>query len=323
MDDRPTMSQVSSTNESSRWIWIVVGVVLVILIIGVIIFGIFFFLRKEPATTVAGCYNENGPTENQTSSLRMTNHCCQPIWVEARAGPCSAPLPGQNKTVFKVNPGSFIDFNIPPNGLAATRFWAKWGCNESGTNCQMGDQDPTWVTPGTCPEPYGCAFFDCSSGACCPTGGSCPANGCTPPIDTLFEATWGCSVDQTDCNINSSSCTGGCFYRGCPTGGCNFLDNITSFDMSQVDGWTFPYRLYVKGDKEDLAQCNGGTGAFNIDAIGLSLSKCPTTENMSDNGQFETVTDPDTGQDFSTDPVDLRFTKQNQIVGCFHPARNL
>ncbi|CAH6419655.1 Hypothetical protein HVR_LOCUS729 [uncultured virus] len=326
--------------SSSRWIWIVIGVVVFILIITAVVIGIIFFLKPETSTSIPGCYNGDGITTGQTAAFRMTNHCCEPIWVEARAGPCSSPLPGQNQTVFQVDPGSFIDFEIPSTGLAATRFWAKWGCDENGTNCLMGDQDPTWPLSNTCTGPYGCGFD------VCPTGGSCPSNGCTPPIDTLFEATWGCSGPTGLCNYDSSSCTGDCSYRGCPNGGCNVLDSTTSFDISQVDGWTLPYKLYVKGDPSDLAQCNNGTGAANINGSGLALNRCPTTEDLTNNGQQITVIDPNgpTGFEagfeesalnraqpdfvagpitYSTESVNLQLINQNRIVGCFSPCQKL
>lgn len=313
MDNKETT--IKGSKPSLTWLWIILIIIGVIIVITVIL-GIIYILRKDNQPHNPGCYNGDGPTEGQTSALRMTNHCCEPIWVEARAGACSGPLPGQSQTVFKVNPGTSIDFNIPPNGLAATRFWAKWGCDETGFNCLMGDQDPYWTSTETCPTPYGCTFTTC------PTG-PCPTNGCTPPIDTLFEATWGCNLDIADCNVNTSACTGGCSYRGCPQGGCTPLDNVTTFDMSQVDGWTFPYRLYIKGSTGDLASCNNNNGAVNINGSGLSLGRCPTSENLTDNGQFNTVTDPNGGQTFSTESVNLQYINQNQIVGCFSPCQKL
>lgn len=115
---------------------------LTILVVGAIIVGIVLLLRRDEQPFTSGCYNGTGPTNGQSAAFRATNHCCEPIWMEARAGPCSAPLPGYNQTVFKVDPGTGIDFNIPNTRIAATPFWAKWGCDPAGFNCLMGDQDP-------------------------------------------------------------------------------------------------------------------------------------------------------------------------------------
>ena len=59
--------------------------------------------------------------------------------------------------------------DVPKQGLASARFWAKWGCDESGDNCAIGQ----------------------SGGP----GQSCGAHGCAPPIDSRFEATFGCVLE--------------------------------------------------------------------------------------------------------------------------------
>ena len=303
--------------------WII-GLLVVIFVIigGIILFLLLKYLfntpdpiNPEPPTA---CYSGDGPTENQTAALRFTNHCCTTVWVEARAGPCSSPLPGKNTTLFKLEQGNYIDFDIPPNGLAATRFWAKYGCDDNGTNCAIGDQVPTWTSTDTCPSPYGCVFETCPAGPC-------PANGCTPPIDTLFEATWGCTTDTADCNFNTSACTGGCVGRPCSSGGCDFLPPVTSFDSSQVDGFTFPYKLYLKGSPEDIANCNNGAGGVNIDASQLYLANCPTSDDLSDYNNYPTVINNNLNPPvtYSTTSVNLQFTSNNQIVGCFSPCQKL
>lgn len=182
----------------------------------------------------------------------------------------------------------------------------------------MGDQEPQWTSTDTCPNPYGCNFD------ICPTG-PCPSNGCTPAVDSLFQATWGCTTDITECNVDISTCTGGGEYKRCTTDGCAPLTNITSFETNQIDGWTLPYRLHIKGNTENLAACNAGTGASNVNAIGLTLSRCPTTEDLSDNGQFNTVTDTSLNPPvtYSTISVNLQVINQNQLVGCGSPCSKL
>ena len=291
--------------------------VVILLLVGVVLTLIFvptFNINNgnNGTITTTSCYNGDGPTNNQSALFRATNHMCQTLWLEARSGVCGSPLPGYNTTLFKLDPGKSFDFNIPETGLPSARFWAKYGCDETGNNCLIGDQVPIWTDTETCEYPYGCHFDTCPAGPA-------PTTGFTPPIDSLFEITFGCSpdVETTTCNVNSSACTGGCNYFGCPNGGCDPLTPVTFFDTSQVDGWTLPYRYYVKGTASDLAMCNGGQGAQNINASTLSVGRCPTTENLSDNGQYPTLNNIDLTS------VDLRYIRNGQVVGCFAPCRKL
>lgn len=64
-----------------------------------------------------------------------------------------------------------IDYQIPAEGLASTRFWPKLGCDKDGNNCKIGQSSPP-----------------------------CPSKGCSPPVDSKLEATWGCTLaDKTKC----------------------------------------------------------------------------------------------------------------------------
>ena len=177
-----------------------------------------------------------------------------------------------------------MDFNIPQEGLAGTRFWAKYGCNTMGMNCWIGDQAQYWP------------------------GGGCPANGCTPPIDSLFEATFGCSpnIPQSQCAINPSA----------PT---TQLGNLTWFDTSLVDGFTFPYQLNVIGN---TASCDYGNGFTGVDASQLDLSRCPTNEDLSNDGEWPSITNPVVNITYPLDSVDLTFKSPDgsQILGCYAPC---
>lgn len=270
---------------------IVLLIILIIVIIGgCVLYGMTFLISSSNTT--------------QNNSLRIVNSCSEKLWIEGRAGSCSAPLPTYNSTLFPINSKEYIDFNIVPNGVTSTRFWAKVGCDNNGTNCKIGDQDPTWPLTTTCPV-TGCNYPQGE----CPTGGQCPTNGCTPPIDTLLEISFGCSLtgaESSNCNVNPSACTGG---------GCENLTNTTFFDMSQVDGWTLPYKLTLKGD---TSKCNNGSGASNIDGSKLNLNNCPSSENLTNNGQYPTVTDQQ-GNTYNLDSVNLNY----ENAGCFSPCQKL
>jgi len=213
----------------------------------------------------------------QSADLRVINSCSTTLWIEARYGSAGAPLPGQSSTATQVNPGSYVDYSIPETGLPGSRFWGKYGCDGQGRNCVIGDQMQYWPNPP----------------------GGCPTNGCTPPIDSLFEATWGCKPGQE----------------------CNGANPTTWFDTSQVDGWTIPYKLTPNGDTSTCDCSGNGCGFSGVDASRLDLSRCPSGEDLSCNNQFPSV--DVNGQTVSLESVDLRYIVNNQVVGCMSPCKKL
>jgi len=201
------------------------------------------------------------------SDFSVVNSCKTALWIEARGG--SGPIPGQSNTVTRLNPGQDVNYTMPEGGLASTRFWAKYGCNDQGRECLIGDQDQYWP------------------------GGGCPGGGCTPPIDSLFEATWGCK-----------------------SGNC---DKTTWFDTSQVDGYTIPYIVRLYGN---TAACDNGRGLKVLDATHVDLSKCPTNEDISARGAYPTLNW--NGKSINLRSVDLKYTAKNgQVVGCASPCSQM
>jgi len=219
--------------------------------------------------------NSQYPTQN--ADLRIINNCKSTLWFEARYGGAGAPLPGHSATSLQALPGSYIDYTVPDTGLSGSRFWAKYGCDSNGQNCAIGDQMQYWPNPP----------------------GGCPSGGCTPPVDSLFEATWGCR----------------------PGSSCNSANPTTWFDTSQVDGWTIPYKLTPVGDTSGC-DCNGPNCGFKgVDASTLDVKKCPSGENLSANGNFSSVNV--LGQLVGLNSVDLRIIKNGQILGCMSPCKRL
>jgi len=95
----------------------------------------------------------------------MTNHCAYTIWVQQNNMPDGTP------SVVELASGAFHDYDIPEEGLPATRFWPKAGCDSNGDNCVIGQSSPP-----------------------------CPLLGCAPPVDSKIEVTWGCTLaDQSQC----------------------------------------------------------------------------------------------------------------------------
>jgi hypothetical protein len=207
----------------------------------------------------------------QTADLRMKNSCNFTLWMEARGSGIGGLIPGERGTVRRVEPGEYADYVIPKTGLASTRFWAKYGCDDQGRNCVTGDQMPYY------PE------------------GGCPPGGCTPPVDSLFEATWGREGDTT------------------------------WFDTSQVDGYTLPYILHLWGESKKC-DCDGRGNCPNItmvNATGLSLAHCPQNDSLSMNGLYPSVTDG--GKVHHLDAVDLRLKDKagKNVIGCMSPCKKL
>jgi len=220
-----------------------------------------------PTTPTGG----NLPT--QTADLRIINNCKFTLWMEGRYGGKGAPIPGHSTTSTRALPGGYVDYVIPATGLSGTRFWAKYGCDANGKNCKIGDQMQYY------PE------------------GGCPAKGCTPPIDSLFEATFGCK--------KGSSCA-----NSSPT---------TWFDTSQVDGYTIPYKVTLNGETNKCDCTSSGCGLKTIDATRLDLAKCPSGENLSAGGAVLNQN----GRSLTN--VDLRLIDKdsNSVLGCLSPCKKL
>lgn len=97
----------------------------------------------------------------------MTNHCSTAIWIQS----AGQQLPF-DPALVKIEPGGSYSYAVPKEGVPSTRFLPKTGCDETGNNCDVQSVPP------------------------------CPAEGCSPPIDTKFEASFGCLVEAE----NRSQC---------------------------------------------------------------------------------------------------------------------
>jgi len=197
------------------------------------------------------------PSAPSGARLKIANGCTKDaLWIANFA--FNAPYFPQD---LKLAAGESRDFDIPEEGLAATRFWAKWGCDAAGSNCAIGQ----------------------SGGP----GEACPPTGCAPPLDSKFEATFGCLPSASKpCAVNPSD-------PSMPLGPTDW------WDTSQVDGWTLPYKVDVVGDCPQAPS--------TIDCSRLTLSACPTTEDLGLDGPESLVL---TGAD-------------GEPIGCYAPCAKL
>jgi hypothetical protein len=89
----------------------------------------------------------------QPTRFRVTNNCKFPLFVETRATlelpgadarfMTGAPVPNFNAST-KIEAGQTFDYNIPDEGLAGFRSWAKFGCDNNHENCSIGSSMQKW-----------------------------------------------------------------------------------------------------------------------------------------------------------------------------------
>ncbi len=213
--------------------------------------------------------------ETQPTRFRVTNQCTYDIWIQQD----STHHTSDPVVVKLAKGGSPYDYDIPAAGLASTRFWAKAGCDSTGWNCGVGQSESGGGTTQT--------IFD-------------------SPIDSKFEATWGCLTSP--CATNPSD--------GKPLGASTY------WDASAVDGFTFAFQVLVKNDpsKSCLTQSAHPKLVTEINCQGLDPTKgCPHA-NLSSAGNFNPINGVDV-----TD-VDLEYygyTDFSKVVGCFSPCEIL
>ena len=105
----------------------------------------------------------------------------------------------------------------------------------------------------------------------------CPATGCQPPLDSKFEATFA------------------------PVGGVD----ATWYNLSQVDGYTLPFKVVPRGSGAETGSC------VTSDCSGLSLDLCPASEDLSGGGLYSQYAG-----------LDLRvFDGNGKVIACMSPCK--
>jgi len=183
---------------------------------------------------------EAGKSEDSTKRFRITNRCDEPVWIMQAAGG-DKTLPSED-AIIRIESNDQYTYSIPNKGLPSMRFLPKTGCDVEGNNCEIQSMPP------------------------------CPAAGCDLPIDTKFEASWGCLYakglpeDKDLCSLTG---------QGHPS---TYQD---WWDGSAVDGWTLPFSILVNDENRGLTQGTEGSPdicgpvkCFNLQAERL----CPRSE---------------------------------------------
>lgn len=166
---------------------------------------------------------EPGVIPDSTKRFRVTNGCDQAVWIHQLG--FKGGFTGDAE-IIKLEPNSSYTYSVPNRGISSMRFIPLTGCDDSGTNCDIQSLPP------------------------------CPPAGCDIPIDTKFEASWGCQYakgnpgDVSVCEITP---------QGSPV---TYQD---WWDASAVDGWTLPFSVLVN---------DGGAGLSPFDHSGTGSSQC-------------------------------------------------
>ncbi|HZS40099.1 MAG TPA: thaumatin family protein [Polyangia bacterium] len=130
-----------------------------------------------------------------------------------------------------------------------------------------------WPKIGCDATGHHCAIGDNGQGG----GQPCPANGCQPPIDSKFEVTFAAAG----------------------------ASDQTWYNLSQVDGYTLPFKVAPSG-----AGVNQGTCVAS-DCSQLSLNGCPGAENLSGGGAYPAYA-----------VEDLRVRDAGgRVIGCMSPCK--
>lgn len=183
---------------------------------------------------------EQDPSSDSTRRFRITNRCNEPVWIQ-QAGDEKESIPGESP-VRKIEAQSSHTYAIPNKGLPSTRFLPKTGCDASGGACNIQSMPP------------------------------CPPQGCDLPVDTKFEASWGCRhADGTPADKRQCTLTG----QGNPS---TYQD---WWDGSAVDGWTLPFTVLVDDGGNGLTKDSHGSPAICGPVVCAKLQAstlCPQDE---------------------------------------------
>jgi hypothetical protein len=130
-----------------------------------------------------------------------------------------------------------------------------------------------WAKTGCNDAGQACATGDTGEGG----GKPCPASGCQPPIDSKFEATFA--------GVNSN--------------------DATWYNLSQVDGYTLPFKVTPRGDGAEKGSC------VTSDCGKMTLEKCPGNEDMTGGGRYPGYANQD-----------LRVRDgAGKVIGCLAPCK--
>lgn len=191
-----------------------------------------------------------GVADAGTQRLEIVNGCSsQALWIAHIVNGQVGPDSQDNKLL----PGASTKFTTSLNGsgLTAARYWPKMGCDESGSNCSIGDSGG----PGE-----GCVIRK-SSGD--------DYSHCAPPIDSKFEASFAPpdnpKVDVVDMSLVDGyslpfklEVTGGSCNRHQVAGGP--AEPFQGMDCSKLSLSECPTTETLNGQSESLQAINPKTG---------------------------------------------------------------
>jgi len=220
--------------------------------------------------TLPAAASDTFPNTPATKRVTYVNACkSAPIWIGWQITTASVQATQSGSAVYqhldmkpahKLAPGAQVSHDIPDAGLIGYRAWPMYNCKKNAA----GDGPAE-------------GWYDCQiggSGGLAQHGGTqpgCQSPGCAPPIDSKFEGTFGCRLSadkKANCVPNPAAGFDG-------KGNAKLIGDQDNFDVSNVDGWTLPFKLTVDG-----SNCAKAPPKNTVDCMSLGLDSC-TIEDLS------------------------------------------
>lgn len=90
------------------------------------------------AFLIAGCPTPASldSTPPAPSRLVITNGTAGPMWIFWQSGAGGGTMDAPHQ--ISLAGGGSYNFPIPDRGIAGTRFWPGYGCDDTGNNCTIG-----------------------------------------------------------------------------------------------------------------------------------------------------------------------------------------
>jgi hypothetical protein len=228
--------------------------------------------------------------------LKLINGCSTaPVWIQylesgSSSGGTFGGAPNRVKLAALNN---FVEFNIPDKGISGVRFWPGYGCDANGANCAVGASGGPASLGFTCPP--------------------APA-GCGPPIDSKFEASFGCLPPLTGSQCQSN-----------PSAPGTYLGSLDWWNTSMVDGYTVGVKVQVTGNCPAGMQADGPGGPPGgvIDCMNVKWSDCPTTENLNPYAMMGNNAAYPNYPEYNNLNLLLKHPNTGATAGCWSPASKL
>jgi hypothetical protein len=156
--------------------WVIAIIVITVALLLLLFIGVLLLVFMTPSSSPDPIPVPPTPIPPVTSpdTLRLQNNSNVDMWFVVTYGQCDIPYPGRSSTDILVPSSQKVDLPVPTTGLDDVKIYFKYGCDSTGSNCNVGNHQ-SYVSGGnTLP--------------CAPTG-PCQTNRnwCSLRTDNLLE----------------------------------------------------------------------------------------------------------------------------------------